>query len=416
MTGGSADLRVLAISDRPRGAIVFHRDSKRLLRLGPQEDVRYCAVSPDGRWVATGSHWHHEGVGVKVWDARDGRHVMDLPVGSSGVKFSPDGKWLLTTGGGCRLWAAGSWQERPILGRGSPLNPSAAFSSDGKLLALGDEPSVVRLVVTDSGAEIARLTIPEQTRLMPCCFTPDGTQLIAIGNGTKALYMFDLPAIRAGLAELDLDWDAPPLPAVSRGANATPLAAEPLSIHFDLGDMRQWAEADALVHQAAKRVRPKEYAKALAALRKAVKITPSHAMAHNNLAWLLLTAPKELRDPAQALPEARKAIELEPGQSIYRNTLGVALYRTGQFAEAIPDLECSLRESKGQTDAFDLFFLAMCHHRLGDAAKAKDCRERGAKWFQEHKGKLSAGWVEELTAFQAESESVLAQPPGQAKK
>lgn len=95
---------------------------------------------------------------------------------------------------------------------------------------------------------------------------------------------------------------------------------------------------------------------------------------------------------------------------MFLNTLGVALYYTGNWTDALPVLERSLREQRGQADAFDLFFLATCHHRLGDAAKAKDCLERGNKWFQTHKGKLPAAWVEELTAFQAEAESVLAQP------
>jgi WD40 repeat protein len=146
------------------------------------------------------------------------------------VQFSPDGKWLLTTGGGCRLWAVGTWEEGPSLG-GHPVNPLGAFSCDGKLLGLGDAPGVVRLVVPSTGAEIARLTAPGQARLSPCCFTPDGTQLLAIGLETGALHLFDLRAIRAGLADLDLDWDAPPLPAASA------LRAKPLSIHFELGDI-----------------------------------------------------------------------------------------------------------------------------------------------------------------------------------
>jgi WD40 repeat protein len=242
---GDADLRVLAIPPYPAMGctLVLHRDGNRLLRLGPQEDVRFCAVSPDGRWVATGSHSLHEGAGAKVWDARDGKHVKDLPVGvSCRVQFSPEGKWLLTTGGGCRLWTVGTWEEGPKQGRTSvkdTLTASGAFSPDGKLLALGDAPGVVRLVVTDSGAEIARLTAPEPNRLLPFCFTADGTQLLTFGAETMALYVFDLRAIRAGLAELDLDWDAPPLPAAPQGADATSLAPSPLSIHFDLGDIQQ---------------------------------------------------------------------------------------------------------------------------------------------------------------------------------
>jgi WD40 repeat protein len=239
--GSSTDARVVAMPDYGRGALVFHRNGQRLLeplRLGPQQDVpqqdvRCCAVSPDGRWVATSSYGLREGVGAKVWDARDGRHVEDLSVGGLGfVQFSPDNKWLLTTSEGPRLWSVGTWEEGPRLG-GTPLSPWGAFSHDSKLLALGDAPGVVRLLVTDTGVEIARLTVPEQTRLIPSSFTADGTRLLAVGMETTDLYIFDLSAIRAGLAELDLDWDAPPLPATP----APP--ATPLSIHFEMGDIRQ---------------------------------------------------------------------------------------------------------------------------------------------------------------------------------
>ena len=93
-------------------------------------------------------------VGTKIWDAQDGRHVKDLPVGALCiVRFSPDGKWLLTTSGGCRLWSVGTWERDQGWG-GTSANPTAAFSADGKLLALGDVPGMVRLVVTDTGREI----------------------------------------------------------------------------------------------------------------------------------------------------------------------------------------------------------------------------------------------------------------------
>jgi tetratricopeptide (TPR) repeat protein len=85
----------------------------------------------------------------------------------------------------------------------------------------------------------------------------------------------------------------------------------------------------------------------------------------------------------------------------------VAPHRTGRLAEAIPVLERSLRAGNGQADAFDLFFLAMCHHRLGDAARARDGYDRAARWFQESKARLPAAWVEELRAFQAEADALL---------
>jgi tetratricopeptide (TPR) repeat protein len=160
-----------------------------------------------------------------------------------------------------------------------------------------------------------------------------------------------------------------------------------------------------------------KFGDALAEYREAIRFQPDNSLNYNDLAWLLATcADSRVRDPEQAVASAKRAVQLAPQVGTYSNTLGIALYRAGQFAEAIPALERSLRDAKGQTDAYDLFFLAMCHHRLGDPAKANECRERAAAWFQKHKGELTAVPTRELTDFQSECDSVLGQPPGQAKK
>src|SRR5262249_10142417 len=73
---------------------------------------------------------------------------------------------------------------------------------------------------------------------------------------------------------------------------------------------------------------------ALADLKRAVGLPGAPAQSYNNMAWRLATGPAALRDPQQALALARKAVDLTPGTAIYLNTLGVAQYRAGQFAEA----------------------------------------------------------------------------------
>ncbi len=88
------------------------------------------------------------------------------------------------------------------------------------------------------------------------------------------------------------------------------------------------------------------------------------------------------------------------------NTLGVALYRNGQFPAALPVLEQSLRLGRGPGTAVDLFFLAMCHAKLGDASKARGAYDRAMGLAV-----LSVGaWTpeaDELREFRLEAATVL---------
>ena len=108
----------------------------------------------------------------------------------------------------------------------------------------------------------------------------------------------------------------------------------------------------------------------------------------------------------------RRAADLVPGDAMSLNTLGVALYRAGRYDEAIDILERSLAAGRGQTDAFDLFFLAMAHHRLGHRADARTHFDRALRWLGDHKT-LDQRWAEALTGFRAEAEAVLAGPAGE---
>jgi WD40 repeat protein len=364
----SPDGLVMATAGLNQGALILHADRlNRPIRL-VHGDVWAVSVSPDGRLVATGCQ---HAAGVKVWDAATGKVVRVLHPQQSGcvVQFSPDGRWLATGSGDLCLWSVGSWQEELKINRASNI----AFSPDSKLLAVDTGQGAIRLLEPETGREFACLEDPNQDRVVGLCFTPDGTQLIGCTKDSQSIHVWDLRAIRRQLADIGLDWEAPPFPPAKLKAD-NPAHAAPLQVEV---------------------THPEPAADPLAL---------------NNQAWRLVTGPEKARDPARALVLIQAAIARRPGDPLFLNTLGVVQYRNGQYREAAATLEKSLAAGRGQHDAFDLFFLAMCHHHLGDAVKARDCHDRAMKWVQERKD-LSPQHVEELKAFQAEAEALLKLPP-----
>jgi WD40 repeat protein len=205
----TADGRLAALTCFNEGTLLFDRDRPAApRRLGPQGDVRGVALSPDGRWVVTSTHWDNvPHAGVKVWDVAGGRLVKDLPLKSaSGLAFSPDGRWLgVGDGLRCRFWRTGSWEEVAAV-----EGNSFAFGPDG-VLAVSNRESI-RLLDVDGWDEFARLEGPQENALVLQCFSADGALLVAIGLESDTLMIWDLRALREELAERQLDWDRPPYP------------------------------------------------------------------------------------------------------------------------------------------------------------------------------------------------------------
>ncbi len=94
------------------------------------------------------------------------------------------------------------------------------------------------------------------------------------------------------------------------------------------------------------------------------------------------------------------------------DTLGIAYYRVGHYADAVAQLQKSLVGDAGKLDAANLYFLAMCYHKVGDAIQATDCYTRAKAWHEKQAQSLSPEEAEELQRFRAEAEGSLAKSPG----
>jgi hypothetical protein len=311
------------------------------------------------------------------------------------VVFSPDKKWLMTTAFPCRLWAVGTWQEVRQIGGGS-----YGFSPDSRLVAVQDASKMIRLVETETGRTLARLESPDLCAMWEAAFSPDGSRLVIITHDGPAVHVWDLRAIRRRLGSIGLDWDAP---AYSDDDPARPTLPPLPPLKVDYGPPHLAGHLD-----------PKVYEPLIADQETALARHPDQRQIRemltqycNNFAWRLVTAPGSTRDPQRALSLARRAVELAPKAAIYFNTLGVAQYRAGQFTEAVATLEKSLAAGKGESDAFDLFFLAMVRFKLGETARARADFDRALKWRRDHPKLTQPRWNEELDAFQAEARALL---------
>lgn len=208
----------------PRGshAVVLERDRPEVrVELSPHTDVRYCAISPDGNCAATFS-WLSDVrfPAVRIWDARSGDHLIDLPVQreTSGA-FSPDGRYLATfTPPDAHVWDTATWR------RVRTFDISAACWVDfGSLLATNRGLGQISFYEPQTGEEKLRLTGPDSQIYSPIFVTADGTRFVSAVPDGRHLYLWDLELIGKQLRAMGFEWDWPQASPVEPKPNGMPV-------------------------------------------------------------------------------------------------------------------------------------------------------------------------------------------------
>jgi serine/threonine protein kinase/WD40 repeat protein len=454
--------RVLARSNQNNAMILA---SGQTIRVGPLNDCRSIAVSPDGQWVATGTHV--ESYGVRIWHVPDCAKI-DLPFDhGTGVTFSPDGKWLMTTAAPCRLWEVGTWREVRQIG-----DSGCGFSPDG-LAVVQTLDAVIRLVEPDTGKTLARLESPEGSTARSVSFSPDGSRLVVSTTDKPAVHVWDLRMIRKHLASIGLDWKAP---AFSEIDPASPAAPPLPHVRVDFGQLADHVDdyrssASALVerytarinkvpndaelyhHRAHAQFRIPRLDLAIGDISRAIELRPRDAHYRSLRAWfevfagdfdraiddlevalavkpdqfsvreslaalcmadirVILREPRPLRELERAVSLGRRAVELVPEAGACWNALGEGLLRVRRYHEAIATQERSLKTGHWRLDGLAFFILAISQHRVGDCAKARENFDRGVRWLRAERG-INLGWKRWIGLYESEAIAVLAGPSGE---
>jgi serine/threonine protein kinase/WD40 repeat protein/tetratricopeptide (TPR) repeat protein len=464
--------RIVALADHGLAHVLTPEGA---FQLGPLDDCRAVAVAPDGQWLATGSHglggvqiWRvrdaarvadlaFEGpVGVhfspdgkwlmtttspcRLWEVGTWRRAREI--GGYGLGFSADGALSVVQDAKRIIRLVETETGRTLAGLESPDLCGAwwaTFTPDGARLVIttDDIPAVHVWDLRAIRRHLARLGLDwdgppradsrdaadDLVQPPPLTLKVDFGPLqqhceqyqrhLELHTGSAddllARYTGRLNANRDDVEALHLRGHA--LLRLGRYEGAMADFSAALALRPNDAHLRAWKGA--ILFDL------KQYPPALNELESAFRSDPETVRSFpnldrllNNHAWELVTGTPVGRDPRLAVRLAALAVALAPEQQYALNTLGIAQYRAGSTAAAIETLEQSLTAGKSHFDGYDLYFLAMAHHRLAHQAQARACFDRGVRWLQAQKT-LPDQATRELTAFRAEAEAVLAGPPGE---
>jgi serine/threonine protein kinase/WD40 repeat protein len=402
---GSDGKTLAVVIDEEHGRVVLIdlTDPSRVVQISGHRNLERIDLSPDGQWVATGT-WR--GDGVKVWDARRGTLVRDLPVrGNAEVVFSPDSRLLVTCAGHeYVVWETTHWSaiqrfERNLSGE---LPGTAAFRGDSAILAMARTRSLIQLADVATGLELATLEGPDARVVSGLGFTPDGQSLVQTSQSPE-IGVWNLGAIQRGLTSAGLEWNDHNTGAIADRPWDSALTLKvnpPLWLaSFSNGDEHarsgRISDAIASYREAIGQGHPgadvwyhlglmyllkgdhSAYREVCERLIQSFGASEPPPLTANNIAWSCAVGPQALADYRRAIQLAEASVSSRPAQ--YRlNTLGAILHRSGQPAKAIVQLERAVASHGAGGTAHDAVFLAMAHSQLGHAIEACEWLRRAS--------------------------------------
>jgi hypothetical protein len=436
--------------------------------IGHTGSVSAVAFSPDGRRLLTAG----SDATACLWDATSGALVLPpmrhhFPVGSA--TFSRDGHWISTL---CNpmgaVWArefSSSYAQVWDAATGLPVTPplrsekeitGAVLSADGRRVATASYSQSTQLrslepdrrsfddllgltqILSGTRLDASGVAVPLQTtefrtayedfsRPAPDSFTASRAQILG-WHHQQFLHCNAAERWEAALVHLDRvialgpDYDAP--------------HAIRFAIHLNLDHWRDvLRDLEAVIALSGQD--PRDYADSRALLCLGCDDRTGYRAACTELlnrfgasediwpaglaAWSCVLAEGVGADLEAVLALARRVAAWEPKEAHWGQTVGAALYRAGQFDEAIEQLIAADRlPDQGRTSpAYRRYFLAMAHHRLGHDTEARRwMTEANAQAQRELKG-LADGtgkpppWNRRLTLqhLRRQAESLLGAPP-----
>lgn len=377
------------------------------------------AISDDAKWVAA-ADWEH--ATVTVWSYESGAIATTLSAAAgTEIAFSPDSGWLaLASPQQLRVWKTGQWDSEAgsiITERtGQPI--AFAFAPDMSSLAIATSPNRVCLTTIPDGVVQATFEVTHRNGVSALRFTPDSDRLICL-SPSAGVTVWNIPAVRAGLAEIGLDWSGAPIrvkpPVLNspilrqaivdvRGAGRAQQALKELRaaramVEEDPANWDGWRkltlaqedllddravvecatralelfpEAELFDMRAMASVRLGRFDQAIADFKQLLEFPGSRSTAMKNLIYCYMESPPPWRDLEAAKRLAEERLQTHPNDLGTLARLSRVAYLEGDSEKC---LELGTPVCAAQNQFISCLVVAMAHARLGNATAAKNLFE-----------------------------------------
>jgi WD40 repeat protein len=165
-----------------------------VIQKGHNASVKAIAISPDGKYVATGSR----DKSAKLWDLTSGielRSFLGHGVTVNGIEFSPDGKLLATSSAdnSAKVWNVASGKQLFSSLPDEKYLTDVVFTPDAKFIVAAGYGDSAQVWDFNSGKLIRKIAVNSDQGSgygISLAFSPDGKWL-AIGEDNKTARVFN---------------------------------------------------------------------------------------------------------------------------------------------------------------------------------------------------------------------------------